>query len=358
VSDRREPLRITWAAGHGSERSGTPRTGGPTMAVSQPVPAAPAGTTPTLAGRRRRGGRGEVVPPARPTSYYGRPIIKPPPWEPPLIASYFFFGGLAGASAALGAAAHVAGNAPLERRAWATSLAGMGVGAPLLIADLGRPLRFLNMLRVFKITSPMSVGSWVLAATGGAVTAAAAAAWVPAVPPAVARAAAVPAGALGTVLATYTGGLLAATSVPAWLEARRELPFVFAGSAMASAGGALLALTPGEHAAPARGLLLAGAAIELSASRVMEHRLGELAQPYRSGRSGRLARAATALTATGATVAARVRSRPGAIVAGALTLAGSACGRFAVLEAGLASARDPAATIEPQRRRRAARGAR
>ena len=348
-----EPVRRTWAAiGWGSEPPGTPQTGGPTMARSDAVPSAPAATTPTWAGRQRAG---DMVPRERPTSYYGRPVIKPPPWKPPLIASYFFFGGLAGASAVLGAAAHVADDRPLERRAWATSLAGLAVGPPLLIADLGGPTRFLNMLRVFKVTSPMSVGSWVLAATGGAVRRRRRA------PPPVSRAGhgratALPAGALGAMLASYTGGLLADTSVPAWHEARHELPFVFAGSAMASAGGATLALTPPQHAAPARRLLVIGAVVETVASRVMEHRLGELAKPYRGGLSGRLARAALATTAVGAAIATAAGGRrPGAIAAGALTLMGSAFERFAILEAGLASARDPEATTVAQRRRLEAR---
>ena len=169
MSDR-EPLRRTWAAGRwGGERPGTPATGGPTMAQSEPVPSAPAATTPTWAGRQRGGDGREVEPRARPTSYYGRPIVKPPPWKTPLIACYLFAGGLAGASAALGAAAHVSGNRPLERRAWAASLAALAVSPPLLIADLGRPARFFNMLRVFKVTSPLNVGAWVLAATSGAV---------------------------------------------------------------------------------------------------------------------------------------------------------------------------------------------
>ena len=144
--------------------------------------------------------------------------------------------------------------------------------------------------------------------------------------------------------------------MPAWHEARRELPFVFAGSAMASAGAAALVLTPARHAAPARRLLVAGAVVETVASRVMEHRLGELAKPYRSGASGRLSRAALAATSAGAaTAAAAGGHRAGAIAAGALTLAGSALERFAVIEAGFASARDPEATTGPQRRRLDAR---
>jgi formate-dependent nitrite reductase membrane component NrfD len=322
------------------------------MAASEVVPSAPAATTPTGAGERRGRRERTLVPPARPASYYGRPVIKPPPWEA-YIPAYFFFGGLAGVSAALAAGARVTGNAPLERRAWAVSLGGLAVSPPLLIADLGRPERFMNMLRVFRPTSPMSMGSWLLSATSTAVGVAAASTLSGRVPWA-ARAAAVPAGALGTLLATYTAGLLADTSVPAWLEARRELPFVFGGSAMAAAGGAALALTPPNAAGPARRLLLVGAATEIGASRVMEHRLGDLAAPYRSGTPAVLSRAALGAAAGAAALTAASgpkRPRALAVAAGALALAGSALERFAVFEAGLASARDPQATIAPQRRR-------
>ena len=351
-----EPVRATWAA-RSTERAGTPVTGGPTMAVSEEVPTAPQAATPTWAAERRGRGERAMVAPARPVSYYGRPILKPPPWEP-LIPAYFFFGGLAGASAALAAGARAAGESPLERRAWAVSLGALGVSPPLLIADLGRPERFLNMLRVFKVTSPMSVGSWILAATSGAVAAAAASSWTGRLP-AVGNGAAAAAGALGTLLATYTGGLLAHTAIPAWHEARRELPFVFAGSAMASAGAAAVLLTPERHARQARRVLATGAALEIAASRVMEHRLGDLAEPYRRGPSGRLARAALAATAGGAVLAAPSgSSRARAVAGSALTLAGSACERLAVFEAGKASARDPSAVVAPQRRRLAARGGR
>jgi formate-dependent nitrite reductase membrane component NrfD len=235
----------------------------------------------------------------------------------------------------------------------------LAISPPLLIADLGRPERFLNMLRVFKVTSPMSVGSWLLGATTTAVGVAAASTWTGRLP-ALGHAASASAGPLGALLATYTAGLLADTSVPAWHEARRALPFVFAGSAMASAGGAGVLLTPSRHAGPARRLLATGAAIETVAGRVMEHRLGELAAPYRSGAPKWLSRGALAATVAGAALAGAPGRRPRALVAagGALALAGSALERFAVFEAGLASARDPDATIVPQRRRLAARGAR
>ena len=100
-------------------------------------------------------------------SYYGRPVIKEPTWtwEIPI---YLFTGGLGGSSAVLSAAARLAGNERLAKTSLYLGAAGDVVSAPLLIADLGRPERFLNMLRVFKVTSPMSVGSWVLFVSGGA----------------------------------------------------------------------------------------------------------------------------------------------------------------------------------------------
>src|SRR3954454_18102102 len=120
-------------------------------------------------GRRREGGERAMVPSERPTSYYGRPVIKPPVWTWE-IPTYFFTGGLGGASATFALAADLTGNRELARRSWLIALGGLAVSPLLLASDLGRPVRFLNMLRVFKVTSPMSVGSWVLT-LGGIATA-------------------------------------------------------------------------------------------------------------------------------------------------------------------------------------------
>jgi hypothetical protein len=158
--------------------------------------------------------------------------------------------------------------------------------------------------------------------------------------------------AFGPGLATYTAVLLADTAVPLWHGARRELPFVFAGSAMASAGGAASALAPSGVSGPARRLTALGAALELLAVRRMEKGLGELGEPLRTERPGRYSRAAHALTAVGAlAVAAGGSRRPVAVAGGAAVLAGSALQRFAVFRAGFASAADPKYTVGPQRRR-------
>jgi hypothetical protein len=112
-------------------------------------------------------------------------------------------------------------------------------------------------------------------------------------------------GLLGLPLTTYTAALVANTAVPIWHEARRELPFVFAGSAAASAGAAAAITTPPEEAGPARWMAVGGALMELSASRSMEKRLGQLlAEPYRQGSAGRFAKLAAGCTAGGAAVVA------------------------------------------------------
>jgi hypothetical protein len=166
------------------------------------------------------------------------------------------------------------------------------------------------------------------------------------------------AGLLGPALATYTGTLVADTAVPVWHEAGRELPFVFAGSAAASAGAAAVLSTPAADAGPARRLAVTGALLELGAAQTMERRLGELGEPYHQGPAGRLARLAKACTATGAgLVAVGGRRRRALAGAGAvLVLAGSACERWAVYKAGFQSVRDPKYVVAPQRARLAERG--
>ena len=265
-----------------------------------------------------------------------------------MIPAYFWIGGMAGASSTLAVAARLSGNARLARSAVATAAAGV-VGSPvLLVADLGRPGRFANMLRVAKVTSPMSLGTWVLSGFCPAAALAAAAEPTGRVPR-LGRAGEAVAGALGPAMATYTAVLLATTAVPAWHDARRELPFVFAGSAAASAGAAAAASTPVGDAGPVRRLVVLGAALETAAERAMERRLGELGRPYSEGLTGRLSSAATALTVSGAVVVAAVGSRRrwAAVAGGALVLAGSMAERYAVVRAGTASALAVPATTTP-----------
>jgi formate-dependent nitrite reductase membrane component NrfD len=297
-----------------------------------------------------------MVPEAEFRSYYDRPVLKEPVWTW-YVPAYFFAGGLAAGSSMLAAGADLLGRPDIARRARLASVTSIGVGAVLLVADLGRPARFHHMLRVAKVTSPMSVGSWVLTLFGPA-AGVAAITDVLGIFPRIGRAAGLAAAALGPLLASYTGVLLADTAVPAWHEAGRELPFLFVGGATAATGALGVMLAPVDDAAPVRRLALVGAALEMSAARAMERNLPEdAARPYRAGRTGRVTKAAFALTAAGAAIVgtwAR-RRRAGALVGGGLVMAGALVERFAVVDAGRLSARDPGATIVPQRQRVAAR---
>ena len=294
----------------------------------------------------------------QPLSYYGKPIIKETVWEAD-IPKYFFFGGLGGASATLAGAARLAGNHTLARRALLTAAACDAVNPYYLIKDLGRPMRFYNMLRVFKVTSPMSVGTWILSVESGA-TVTAAACDVLGLFPGLRAAGQAVAALFGPAMATYTGALVADSVVPAWHEARRELPFVFAGSAAAAAGGAQAIVTPAAAARPARRLAILGGVVELAASQAMKQRLGDLVgEVYEKGEGGRYERLSDTCTLAGtALMAVAGRRRVGAVAAGALLLAGSWCKRFAVYHAGKTSAADPTYTTLPQRTRAAERGQR
>ncbi len=289
-------------------------------------------------------------------SYYGRPIINPPVWEEREIAGYLFTGGLAGASSILAAGADLTGRPALARGSRAMAAGAIGVSLLALVKDLGRPERFLNMLRVFKPTSPMSVGVWIL--VGYAPLAAGASASD--LPQAsdrrlrsAGRVAGLGAAALGSAVATYTAALIANTAVPAWHEGRRDLPYLFAGSAASAAAGWGLIVAPTAEIDPAVRMAVVGALVELGAEELMERRLGMIAETLHQGSAGRRLRIAKGLTVAGAVGAGLLarRNRVAAIAAGTALLAGSAFTRFGIFEAGMASAKDPKYTVEPQRER-------
>lgn len=304
-------------------------------------------------------------------SYYGLPVLKEPVWKW-FIPAYFFTGGLAGACAVLGAAAQAAGGrgtGDLVRRCRLAATAGIGASAALLIADLGRPARFLYMLRVFRPTSPMNMGTWIVGGFGGLSAVAAA----PAVLPrsrALARAADVAgygAGLLGLPLVGYTGVLIANTAVPVWQGTRNTLPILFAFSGAVSAG-ALLQLWPPRDRAGARGhaagemVLRFGRvakAAELAVSFALDQeaarRAPRIARPLHRGLSGAMLQAARALV--GVSLVLDLWPRRGrrtllGTLSGACAMAGTVLLRFGVMQAGRTSARDPHATFELQRRGR------
>lgn len=268
--------------------------------------------------------------PAEVPSYYGLPLLKAPvwTWEVP---TYFFVGGAAGAAAVISAMAQLTGrDEQLVRDARWIAAAGAVVSTPLLIADLGRPERFLNMLRVFKPQSPMSVGAWTLALFGSASGASAFADLLgrntnlPV--KLIGNAASGVSAATGLVMLTYTGVLLGATAIPVWKEHVRLLPIHFGASAL---GSAVSLLELRGHRLDALNSLALGAAIFET---VVE--LSLEAPSLRKGSSGKLARVAGALSGSVPLVLRLFGARRGAAVA---TLAGSLLTRFAWVEAGKAS---------------------
>jgi hypothetical protein len=293
-----------------------------------------------------------MVPSAEFRSYYGRPVVKAPVWKHD-IAAYLFTGGLAAGSALLAAGADLTGRRGLRRAGRVAALGALCASAYFLVNDLGRPGRFHHMLRVAKPTSPMSMGSWILSAFGSAAGVAAVSELRPhGLTGTTGRAAGLAAGALAPALATYTAVLLADTAVPSWHEAYPELPFIFAGSAMASGAGVGLIAAPLDETGPARRLAVAGAALELAGSQRIERRLGLLSEPYRTGRAGRLLRTGRALTAAGVAGALLGRrSKAMSVLSGAALLAASVATRFGIFDGGVASAKDPKYTVVPQRDR-------
>jgi formate-dependent nitrite reductase membrane component NrfD len=341
---------------------------------------------PDPAGGRRRGGRrprrgssGRIagadgsrempmVPEPVFTSYYGRPVVKPAPWGHE-IAAYLFLGGVAAGSGLLAAGAQLTGRPKLRRNARLSALAAVGLGSAALVKDLGRPERFLNMLRTVKLTSPMNIGSWILSAfSAGAGVAAAAEVdrmtgeRLPLGPlRRVLRAVEGPAGlaaaAFAPPLAAYTAVLLADTATPTWNAARDELPFVFVSSASLAAAGLAMVTTPVAEAGPARTLALLGVTGDLIATEVMHRRMDPVAaEPLHHGTAGRMLRCSEALAiAGGLGTLLGGRRRAVAALSGLALMTASALTRFGVLEAGIDSAKDPRYTIEPQKRRLAAR---
>jgi Polysulphide reductase, NrfD len=300
---------------------------------------------------RRRGGEQPMVPEAEFTSYYGKPVINSPVWESPDIPGYLFLGGLAGASSLLAAGADVTGRPALSQAAKTGAAAAAGLSMLALVHDLGRPARFLNMLRVCKVTSPMSVGSWLLAGYMPAAGVAALTALTRRLPR-IGAAATASSALLGPAVASYTAALISDTAVPAWHDGFREMPFVFAGSAASAAGGLGLLAAPVAENAPARNAALVGTALELAAAKRLEQRIGMVAEPYHHGRGGTYMRLGQALAAAGlAGAVLGRRSRLASALAGAALLGSSAGTRWGIYHAGMASAADPRYTVVPQRER-------
>jgi formate-dependent nitrite reductase membrane component NrfD len=274
------------------------------------------------------------------------PVIHEPvwTWEVP---AYFWLGGMAAGSSFVALACDLAGDEKSARIARMTALGAVAPAPILLIMDLGRPARFLNMLRIFKPRSPMSLGSWCLVTFS---TLAAGAVGLDLLGRKRAAKALGGANALvGGYLGSYTGVLLASTAVPLWARSRLFLGpiFVCTGAATGAALNRIVliaaGLPDGHPTRDALGRVETGAMVaELALSTINEKRLGPLARGLEHGTPGKQFRAAKWLVRTGLALRlVRERSgRPAHDVASVLYLLAGLLFRFAWVGAGKLSARD------------------
>lgn len=290
-------------------------------------------------------------------TYYEQPMLKQPVWRW-MVPAYFYTGGMAGGAALLGGAIGLFGGgrfARLEQRCYQVGFVNASVSGVLLIADLGRPTRFLNMMRVFRPTSPMNLGVWLLSGAvvslGFGVTVSRSRLWPLAM---LGRAGCF---VFGAPLASYTGVLLANTAVPLWQSARKSLPLLFMGSALASSSAALEMLPLEEDERKLVGLFaLVGRAAELAMGVALEREVraegARVEQPLRTGASGALWKASKVLTGASLalTLVSRKSKRWDQVAAVAATL-GALALRFGIYHAGSRTTRDARASFEPQRER-------
>ena len=289
-----------------------------------------------------------------PSGYYGQPIVKPPVWTWQ-IGLYLFVGGTAGMSGVIALASLLTGQSlEFVRAALGVAFAGALISPALLISDLGRPTRFLNMLRVFKWRSAMSMGVWTLFLFSGFAGSAfvLVEAWdfltQLGVPPTALRgiALALVAGTAlsGVVLATYTGVLLGATAVPVWSAHHKLLPFHFGIVGLGSAAAILELL--GFRIAALNAIALTVAAMETGVGLWLEIvRQGATARAIHDGTPGLLLRIAGLLTGPVPLVA---RIFGSVSVAAVCFLIGAVSSRYGWVFAGRFSARDPEETIAAQ----------
>ena len=307
---------------------------------------------------------GAPFPQASPENgYYQIPLLKEAPWtwEIPL---YFFVGGAAGAAAVIGAIAdYTGGDHELVKHARWIAAAGSVISPALLVSDLGRPERFLAMLRVFKIQSPMSVGVWTLVgfSTGAAATAFAElllGRYGSSLPIRVLENAGQAASlAFGLPFSNYTGVLIGATAVPVWNRNASSLPLHFGASAVGAAVG-LLELFGHHKNRALQALGLGSAIIETLEGASIEMRRDAALDPLKHGRSGLVTRAGGALSGpvslalrTASLLTTGKRSDSLRRWASWSSIMGSLITRIAWIYAGRVSARDWRLPLELEGRR-------
>ena len=291
------------------------------------------------------------------TSYHGFPAIKAPQWHW-YVPAYFFAGGTAAGAYITATLADFVGRPEdrgYVRAGRILSLVGVAIGAPLLILDLGRPERFLNMMRVFKPRSMMNTGSWALSlfgVFGGLATFVEILYWLGRRRPLLRVLAATlrPLTWLGVApafyVASYTGLLLSTTNVPLWARNHRLLGSLFLSSAMGSGLAATTlasVLTRGATASNQRRIARAERSVlwtELALTVASGVALRSLARPLLTGRWG--PRYLLGAIGAGLFAPLALGARWTALRC-VLVLLGALITRFAWTEAGKESANDPRA---------------
>jgi formate-dependent nitrite reductase membrane component NrfD len=300
-------------------------------------------------------------------AYRDVPILQRPPWGG-LIAGYFFFGGVSSGAFTVGALANLVGGqrrAKLARTAHYVAFLTLLPCPPLLIGDLGKPILFHHMLRVFKLSSPMNLGAWTLMAhgmgtTAGAVVSLAQNDKVPLVGPLLAH---IPESLIGIgglpsalTLGGYTGVLLGTTSIPVWYSSPLLGALFMAGAIATGAAAVILAgeltgwLEPGDRRALAPLALTSGLA-ELALLGGYVATTGPAAKPLLQGKQARqLGGAAITIGISTALEITAMRTKTAmprlSIVGAVAALAGGALLRWAIVHAGHASAADRGGTLE------------
>lgn len=285
------------------------------------------------------------------TGYYGIPLLKEPQWswEIPI---YFFVGGAAGAAAVIAEFAQMTGaETELVNDARTVAAIGSILSPALLVSDLGMPSRFLNMLRVFKIQSPMSVGVYIVSLFGPSASSAKIVNWARrngsgTMLKIIEGAAGLFAALTGLGMATYTGVLIGATAIPVWNENIDILPTHFALSGLA-AGVSAIQLMGHEESRALNILGMAASAGETLEGIKIELKKKPVNDPIKNGLSGAITRVGGVLSGPlplGLRLAAMftkgARSKQLVRAASAASLAGSLLTRVGWIRAGHSSARD------------------
>ena len=345
----------------------------PTAPVPAPTPPVP------LRGgkrRRRREQESEFV------SYYGRPVIKKPHWTWP-IWIYFWAGGIAGGASAIAAITELTSDKKQDysiiRAARYISLGGMLISPVMLIIDLKRPERFYNMLRILKLRSPLSVGTYILTSSGllsGLNTARQIVedGWLISEDSLPGKLVLLSAnkttrmlqGIDGIALGGYTGVLLSATAVPLWADMNELISPLFVSSSFSTGAAAIslaraLAGTPTKELHRLDGIEQSAILSELSLLGLAAWRLKPQTRKHLyTGVGGQACMAAVGIGMAGPLVLQKLSpkkgplARPLNILNALMVLTGGFLLRLGIVEAGKQSADDAdayhAITRGPDRR--------